>query len=404
MRTGWFSIVALVCFFGCSSGSGEEGIASDADVFSRADAIDASDGVDGTDSLDGTTGSEDGSEGADEGDAIDGSDADQPAGPPAPVAYRGGTCPTLQAGSNTFLSSDLQRQLTVTLPADPTGSGILFLWHGFGDTHSNFSASVGAQQISNAHNVITISAQAAVDAFTTDKLSSFASFKGMIEGQIGQIPPTWSILDGPELDSTLFDDLLSCVVEQYGANRSRVYSMGFSQGALWTSKLSLIRSEYIAASVAWSGGLGNTSVLLGILGIDALILMDYEAPARLIPMLTVSGTESDAWPNTQFLVVDFNTGTKTFSEQLRSDGVANVYCEHDEVLYYESNTSFPQLLKLDDVPDPLPDGARVTAHTIPSDGLGWGLQFLFDHEWTANGISKYRGYDGAGFPAYCTFP
>lgn len=412
MSLRWMSAVVLVFGIGCSTGSGSRGSSQDAESLSdtemsdaadstdASDAADASDGADATD----TVSASDATDALDTADGADGLEAGPLDGPPLPMAYSNGVCPSIAEGSSSFKSGTLDRQITVTLPSEPSGAGVLFLWHGFGDTHSNFSAAVGAQQISNTYNVITISSQAAIDAFSTDKLAALGSFKGLIEGQIGQIPPTWSILDGPELDRQLFDDLLTCVNEQYDTNRSRVYSMGFSQGALWTSKLSLERSEYIAASVAWSGGLGNESSLLGIVGLDALILMDYETPKRAIPILTVSGSETDSWPNEQFMVVDFNQGTKEFSELLRADGVANVYCEHDEVLYYASSSSFPELYKVDDLPSPLPDGAMTSAHTIPSDGMSWGLRFLFDHEWTVDGESQYRDYDGTGFPEYCTFP
>ena len=403
------SLLALVWCVGCSAGGGEQGSTADLDVGTGADMsgiVDSGGMTDGMDSTDGSDMSDmtDMTDWVDSSDGSDAADGPSLSDPPAPKTYSAGTCPGVSVGSNTFLSGDLERQITVTLPSEPAGAGVLFLWHGFGDTHSNFSAAVRAQQISDTYNVITVSSQAAVDAFSTEKLSGLGSFKGIIEGQIGQIPPTWSILDGPELDLQLFDDLLSCIYDQYDADLYRIYSMGFSQGALWTSKLSLERSEYLAASVAWSGGLGNESDLLSIVGINALVLMDYETPQRPIPILTVSGTETDAWPNEQFLVVDFNSGTKAFSEQLRIDGVVNVYCEHDEVLLYGSASSFPELYKVDDLPDPLPEGAAVSAHTIPSDGMTWGLQFLFDHEWTTTGESKYRGYDGTDFPAYCTFP
>ena len=405
MKLRWLSAVAVVFGIACASDNGNDRTVADAQSASDVGNNDASanmDGDDETDTTDGADGS-DLTDAADSADAVDGADTED-TGPPAPMAYSQGVCPAMDSGSSTFQSGDLDRQITITLPDEPNGAGVLFLWHGFGDTHSNFSAAVAAQQISNTYNVITVSSQAIIDAFSTDKLAALGSFKGIIEGQIGQIPPTWSILDGPELDLQLFDDLLACISEQYDANPARVYSMGFSQGALWTSKLSLERSEYIAASVAWSGGLGNESDLLSIVGLNALVLMEYETPARPIPILTVSGTETDSWPNEQFMVVDFNTGTKVFSEQLRADGLANVYCEHDEVRYYASSSAFPELYKVDDLPDPLPDGAFASAHTIPSGGMTWGLRFLFDHEWTADGESKYRDYDGTGFPDYCTFP
>ena len=284
--------------------------------------------------------------------------------PPAPVVYEG-TCPAIVAGAMTFPAAGHDRAVTVTLPKDPQGAGVLFLWHGFGDTGPDFSAAVGAQAMSNTFDVITVSPQAILDAMESEKLAPFKDLAGMF----GPLPPTWAILDGPEIDMTLFEGLLYCLDEQFQIDRKRVYTMGFSQGALWSSLLVLTRSEVLAAALLWSGGLGYDG------GLVEVVKFDYEKPTRTIPVLAGSGGATDLWPNAQFALVDFQVGTEALIQNLVEDGHAAVHCSHG------------------------------LGHTVPSDGLVWGLKFLFDHEWQPNPVeSPYLGHDGSGFPGYCVFP
>ncbi|MBT9559138.1 MAG: hypothetical protein IV100_24105 [Myxococcales bacterium] len=301
-----------------------------------------------------------------EGDVTE---ADTPAaapdGPPAPKAYTGGTCPTFKAGKQSFMSSDLEREIIVTLPDDPSGAGVLFLWHGFGDTHSNFSAALGAQDISGSETLITVAPQAVIDPVSSEKL---APYKDLAAQFIGPLPPTWSVLDGPEPDIVLFDDLLSCLAAQYDVDLKRVYTLGFSQGALFSTRLVLLRSEVLAGAALWSGGLGSTGGLLEV------VRFEYESPKRKIPVLAVAGGATDLWPNEQLPLVNFQTGTTELAAALRADGHAVVDCNHG------------------------------LGHTIPADGLQWGLPFLFSHQWTEDGASSYFGADGKEFPKYCTMP
>lgn len=287
-----------------------------------------------------------------------------PGGPPALEGYSEGACPTLTAGAQTFASGGMERDIVVTIPANPEGAGLVFMWHGFGDTAANFSAALGGPSLSANQNLVTITPAAVVDALETEKLAPFKQFASAV----GPIPPTWSIIEGPELDLRLFDDLMACADEQFGLDRKRVYTVGFSQGALWSTVLVLERSEYLAAAVLWSGGLGWSG------GLIELVRFAYAAPARKIPVLASSGGATDIWPNAQLKLVDFAAGTIELVDALRADGHAAVFCDHN------------------------------LGHTVPFDGGQWSMEFMLSHTWTADGASDYYGHDGSGFPNYCTFP
>ncbi len=285
-------------------------------------------------------------------------------GPGALAVYSEGTCPTFEAGTQTFRSSGLDREVVVTLPTNPEGAGVVFLWHGFGDTHQNFSDVLGAKGMSKSENVITVAPQAVVEPMESEKLKPYAAVAGMM----GPLPPTWSILDGPEPDLTLFDDLLTCLNTQFAVDRTRVYTFGFSQGAIFSGRLVMERADVLASAALWSGGLGSTG------GIVEVVRIPYATPSRKIPVLAVAGGVPDLWPNEQLPLVNFQTGTDELSTGLLGDGHAVVACNHG------------------------------LGHTIPGDGLTWGLEFMFAHVWTADGDSPYYGHDGKGFPKYCTMP
>jgi predicted esterase len=342
-----------------SSGSTDAATAGgDSDVAASTDATSTDDVTEGTEDDDVAE--------TPEGDVAEADTATvNPDGPPTPKAYSGGTCPTFKAGKQSFMSSDLDREIVVTLPEDPSGAGVLFLWHGFGDTHSNFSSALGAKSISGSENLITVAPQAVIDPVSSAKL---APYKDLAAQFIGPLPPTWSVLDGPEPDIILFDDLLSCLTVQYDVDLKRVYTLGFSQGALFSTRLVLLRSDVLAGAALWSGGLGSTGGLLEV------VRFEYESPKRKVPVLAVAGGAADLWPNEMLALVNFQTGTTELADALRADGHAVVECNHG------------------------------LGHTIPADGLQWGLPFLFSHEWTADGASSYFGAEGGDFPKYCTMP
>lgn len=371
----FLSLLLLGLFLSGPACSGDDATDNGADAAPGADASgDAEASAGDTTGPEGDT-SEPGGDASDPTgeDAVDGDPGGTPDVPPPPpnpnapppVPTYAGTCPTLVAGAQKFTSGELARDVTVALPAKAEGAGVLFLWHGFGDTGPNFSAMVGAQAIATKFNVITVSAQAVVDPLETEKLSPL---KDLAAQFVGPLPPTWSIIDGPELDLQLFDDLHACLDEQFGVDPTRLYTMGFSQGALWSTVLILERSKVLASALLWSGGLGSTG------GLIEVVRLAYQAPERKIPVLAGSGGAADIWPNAQLKLVDFAAGSAELVEALTADGHAAALCDHG------------------------------LGHTVPPGGLGWGLQFLFDHVWTPKGDSSYFGHAGDGFPEYCSFP
>ena len=99
-------------------------------------------------------------------DATSGSDAEAEAGPgdssaaqdvppqpPQPKPYDG-TCPELQAGTNTFAAYGFDRTVQVFLPPEPAGAPLLYLWHGLGGNAKEIAAGLGAKKAAAAGAIV----------------------------------------------------------------------------------------------------------------------------------------------------------------------------------------------------------------------------------------------------------
>ena len=262
-------------------------------------------------------------------------------GPPALKAYSGGQCPNLAAGSQNIQSAGQNRRVAINLPPNPAGAGVAFLWHGLGDSPENFSAAVGAAGVANQHNIITVAPEA-------------------IEVLVPGMPATWGLLGAPGNDLSLFDDTLACLEAQYDIDERRVFVMGFSAGALWSSLLVIQRSEYLTAATLFSGGSSATG----------MVSVDYSKPGHTLPVLLTWGGDTDTWGGG---MLNFKIGSTDLFEKLLADGHPAVGCDHGG------------------------------GHTVPYGGTNWGWAFLFAHEY-ADGESPYWGYAGTDYPDYCVFP
>ncbi len=263
---------------------------------------------------------------------------------PQPAALKpyAGTCPTFVAGANAFDTGGFTRNLRVSLPPDPKNAAVLFIWHGLGDTAANMGNFFGADALAAKYNAIVIVPDGCCNSTGT-------------QGCCSQITG-WGFAAKPEPDVAIFDDALSCLDQQFGIDRTRVYTTGFSAGSLWSTWLLMNRSDYLAAVAIFSGGVNS--------------FLEYVTPTYKMPVLAVSGKEDDVFGGG---LVDFYTSMNDLTTALRKDGHFVIRCIHD-----------------------------AGGHTVPFGGPAWAAKFLFQHTWK-DGASPYAT-DGLGsdFPAYCT--
>jgi len=213
-----------------------------------------------------------------------------PVEPAALPIYSAGTCPELSAGNQGFTSGSSQRTVHVTLPDEPQGAPVVFLFHGLGDQAQNIAYFLGAAQAASGQGAIVVALQGGVNQFGWD---------------FGSPSP----MPG---DLVFFDDVLSCLDVQFEIDTSRIYASGFSAGALWTSYLILNRSQYLAAAVTFSGGTGSVTGL------------GYKAPEYPTPAVISWGGTADVYGG----FLNFESTSKALSDGLQADGHFVVECNH----------------------------------------------------------------------------
>lgn len=260
--------------------------------------------------------------------------------PAEPQAYSEGECPKLVRGENTgFTSAGFEREFQIAMPKEPEGAGVLFAWHGNGDSGGNFAAYLGAPELAKKNNVIVVTPTTA----------------GNMLGFDWPIPPA-----KPTRDETFFNDLLGCLDQQFKIDRRRVFTTGFSAGALWSSYLVMHFADHLAAAVIFSGGADGGVATVGEK------VNPYNTPAWDIPVLMTEGGPSDQ------VVIKFNQMTEAMSTQLRADGSTAIVCPHSY------------------------------GHTPPPGHEAYSWPFLFAHVYGET-PSPYASDDPSGaLPASCT--
>lgn len=216
--------------------------------------------------------------------------------PPAQPGTYDGTCPTMDGRVRDFTSARLDRTFIVHLPDDPEGAGVLFLWHGNGDNADNFDRYVNGAALADDLHVITVIPDAGAGGLGMD----------------WAVPP-----NDTTADAAFFDDVFACLASQYNLDLYRVYSGGFSMGALWTSWLVMNRAEHLAAAVIFSGGTDGQVFGMGTVN-------PYQKPDWHIPVLMTQGGPQDQ------VIVNFQQMTTSMSNRLREDGHTVVVCNHSQ--------------------------------------------------------------------------
>ncbi len=277
----------------------------------------------------------------------DDDDATEPALPqPAALQERPeGECPDLsEPGTTTFSSGGTTRKVVTAFPEGETeGLPIIFFFHGLTTPDQN-----PAEQMASALDLQDLAEELPAIIVIPEAPATQMPLVGEVS--------IWGILNEPEADLTLYDDLRGCVVNELGGDIRRVHSVGFSGGALWTSQMLMSRSDTLASAVEFSGGVEFE------LPIDGSPFLLYDSPVEKTPALLVAGGEQDVWPQ-GFGIIDFNSTTDTLQGGLRVDGHYVVRCDH---------------------------GA---GHTIPAAGWGFGQEWVLAHEY---GVESPYVADGIG--------
>lgn len=263
----------------------------------------------------------------DDDDQAPGGEDEQRVGP----EYSRGDCPSMVDGDIDFETGDTEYEVELRIPDDPEGATVLFAWHWLGGTATQAIRYMDLEDIVGDDNVIIVAPR-----------SDDSQFE-------------WHFLEAADgnPDLLLFDDLLSCLWQEYDVDLDRVHATGMSAGGLWTSYLTIHRSEWLASAAPLSGG-ANTGL--------------YSAPAEDIPVLLSWGGPSDNLNGLSFHDMSLFLG-----ESLADDGHFVIECEHDD------------------------------GHNLPPGGIRYAYDFLMDHP---KGVDPSPYADGLpdDFPSWCRQP
>lgn len=267
--------------------------------------------------------------------------------PPPPKAYTGGTCPALVDGYNEINSGGNTRSFRLALPSKLQPEErlpVIFLWHWLGGSADDFYERGEVQTAVDTQRFIAV-----IPVSKGDQTFQWPFDTSQSQARMDE-------------EFTYFDDMLSCVSEQYNVIPSCVSSVGVSAGALFTDQLAGYRSDYLASFVSLSGGVGG-------------LIKPWAHPAHALPGLVLWGGSTDTC-----IVINFEEGSHNLEQGLNEDGNFYLECVHS------CGHSEPPFVA--------PEGQSKYA------GM-W--QFAFDHPyWLEPGQSPYAdGAFPAGMPEWC---
>lgn len=222
-------------------------------------------------------------------------------------------CPDMSQSGElvSFLSSDEERNVNIIFPEVETENmRVLFFFHGLmpegSDPASQTASALDLQGFADEYETVIILPESPVWDL------------------MGQKFHLWDIEEGThQNDLALYDDLRTCVANEFSVDLDKLVSTGFSGGSLFNTVLLSNRSDTLAAVVEMSGGADLQVPLFE--GTFA----PYQTPSTDIPILLVSGGDSDIWPDASFTLVDFNDATDTLQENLLADEQFVVRCRHN---------------------------------------------------------------------------
>lgn len=227
-----------------------------------------------------------------------GTDASGETAPPAftgrPLSEPSGSCPAFaEPGTQSFTSNGLDREVEAYWPVGHEGPiGAVFAWHGLGDSASNFARALDLEDFANRHGVLVL-----------------------VPASLNPNLVTWQYLSGGGDDLVAFHDLRACAAQSFDLDLARVSTFGFSFGALWTTFLTMEAGDTLAASVTFSGGVGDA------------VALDFTPPPAPTPVLVAWGGSYDVF-DAGFTTIYFEDTSLAWADALDVSGHSVVRCDH----------------------------------------------------------------------------
>jgi predicted esterase len=155
-------------------------------------------------------------------------------------------CSNIVAGTSTLTVNGTSRTFSVQLPANTSRMALLFLWHGFMQVPTDFANTI----------VYDVPAGKWVP-FDPNGFPMPLMIVTPVDTKL--LPPAgldWDIVSGAT-DFPYFEAMLQCIKQQFQIDETRIYSFGFSAGAVFTDLLSAKYPHLFAATISESGAWFN---------------------------------------------------------------------------------------------------------------------------------------------------
>jgi poly(3-hydroxybutyrate) depolymerase len=215
---------------------------------------------------------------------------------------------------NSIAVGDATRTFLVDLPAGlDQPMGVLFSWHGYGDSADNFRAVLGFDPDADPALPLVI---------VTPEDSGLPPPMGL----------DWDLARGTEADDNvdldMFEAVLGCLHAQYAIDPARIYSFGFSAGGVMTNLLHSRYPELVATIITASGAWFNDEAQADLVNI---FMIDWNWPP-LDPgdggtVLMTHGGPTDV---TVLNILDLEASAQAALPFLAAGGRLVVDCAHME--------------------------------------------------------------------------
>ena len=174
-------------------------------------------------------------------------------------------CHPVANGTSTVTVNGITRAFSVQMPADTSRMALLFQWHGWMQAPTDFANTIVYDVPSGQWVPFD------PNAFPMPLMI-------VTPYDMKLIPPwglDWDIVSGAA-DFPFFEATLGCIKQQFNIDDTRIYSFGFSAGAVFTNLLSAKYPHLFAATISESGAWFNDSAEWS----DVLVpIMPWQWPA-----------------------------------------------------------------------------------------------------------------------------
>ncbi len=256
-----------------------------------------------------------------------------------------GTCPDFQDGTVTFSPAGIAprtARIWMSSAAKTLHGPLVFYWYA---------------TTSSTNEVLYGLGQSVVNEIEAQGGMVIAPVEDMPNGQKNQFP--WYLVTGNQQDDLkVADEIVACAIAKVGIDLRHIHSLGMSAGALQTTRMSLLRSGYLASVTTYSGGIAP-----GVADAN-------QDPTNLFAAMIFHGGATDTYGQ-----LSFQMASETYQTTLRSLGHFAFICDHSQ---------------------------NAPGHQIPPPPAADSVwRFFQDHPFGTN-PSPYASALPSGFLAYCS--